>query len=434
MTRIRRWVGIVSALGILLGLVAIGVVVAAWLWLPDDQQLASDAELELTSALGVKVSVGSVNWQLLPRPAVVLADLATDQTPPVSIKKLTLHPNLSALYRRSLSFDLAELDGAVVPQLSLRALGRGAKGESLSGPLALATTPLARFEFRDVTWITRHGMAVVFAGDVDFDEQWRPRGARLSRPDAAAPTNARLTRLGEQDAWRVIIQLGGGTATGDVQLKTSDKGKLRLDGKLKLQAVEVASALDAFHRRSVVAGKAVGDTTLAASGTSVADLARSLQTRTTFVMSPASLPRFDLSKAVRTAGKDHAGQTALDSVTGTLNTQNTPQGMVATFKNIVARSGALSATGDATVANRQISAELAVDLVDGVVGIPLTLSGPTHAVVVGVPAGAVAGAVVGTAVLPGVGTVIGAREGAAIGKLFGASPAPPASAPRKAKS
>ena len=124
-------------------------------------------------------------------------------------------------------------------------------------------------------------------------------------------------------------------------------------------------------------------------------------------------------------GKDHAGSTALDSVTGQLDTQNTPQGMVATFSRLQTRSGVLSASGRARVASRQIDAELAVDLVDGVVGVPLTLSGPVDKVQVSVPASALAGAAAGTAVLPGIGTAIGARIGAAIGKLLGAEPADP---------
>ena len=126
----RRWLSAFSVIGILLVLVIFSVAIALWLWLPNEQQLASDVELELESALGVKVSLASVRWQLLPLPAIMLGDMATEQTPPVTFKKLTLHPNLSVLYTRSLSFDLVELDGAVVPQLSLRQLGRGQCGHS----------------------------------------------------------------------------------------------------------------------------------------------------------------------------------------------------------------------------------------------------------------------------------------------------------------
>ena len=430
MTRVRSWLAVFS---VLLVVALIAAATAAWLRLPDEQQLARDVELELESALGVKVTVAAVRWQLLPLPAIMLGDVATEQTPPVTFKKLTLYPKWSALYKRTLSFDLAELDGAVVPQLSFRKLGRDSDGESLPGGLALATIPLERFVFRDVTWITRRGIPVVYDGEVEFDERWRPRTAQLRRPDYQPLTEANLARVGLQDQWRVNIQLGGGTANGDLQLKTTSDGQMRLDGKFKPQAVEVASALAAFNRRPVLAGEATGDTTLSASGASFADFVRSLQTRTTFTMAPATMLRFDMGKAVRSAGKDHTGQTALDSITGAMNTQNTPQGIVVSFKGIKARSGALSASGDATLANRRIEAEFAVDLVDGIVGVPLIITGPTDKVVVSVPNGAVAGAVVGTAVLPVIGTAIGARVGAAIGKLFGAAPAAPASAARKTR-
>ncbi|MFZ2389435.1 MAG: glycine zipper domain-containing protein, partial [Polaromonas sp.] len=107
---------------------------------------------------------------------------------------------------------------------------------------------------------------------------------------------------------------------------------------------------------------------------------------------------------------------------GQLDTQNTPEGMVTDFSQLKARSGALSASGRARVVNRHIEADLAVDLVDGVIGVPLKVSGPLEQVQVSVPAGAVAGAMAGTAVLPGIGTAIGARIGATLGKLFGGEP------------
>lgn len=100
-----------------------------------------------------------------------------------------------------------------------------------------------------------------------------------------------------------------------------------------------------------------------------------------------------------------------------MNTQTTPQGIVVNFKVIKARSGKLSVSGDATLANRRIEAELAVDLVDDIVGVLLVISGPTGNVQLSVSKGAVAGAVVGTALLPSVGTAIWARMGAAIGKF-----------------
>ena len=126
-------------------------------------------------------------------------------------------------------------------------------------------------------------------------------------------------------------------------------------------------------------------------------------------------------------GIDHAGKSPLDSITGQLDTQNTPDGLVVDFSRIKATSGALSASGKARVVNSRIDAEFAVDLVDGLVGVPLKISGPLAQVQVqvqvSVPASAVAGAVIGTTVVPGIGTAIGARIGSAKGQIFGSKPA-----------
>jgi cell division protein FtsX len=93
-----------SIAGMVLALLIFVAAIAVWLWLPNDQQLAKKVEQELSTALGVKVSVASVHWQLLPVATIVLATVSTEQTPPVSIKKLTLHPRLAALFKRSFAF------------------------------------------------------------------------------------------------------------------------------------------------------------------------------------------------------------------------------------------------------------------------------------------------------------------------------------------
>lgn len=434
MTRTRYWlqglgVALLALAAVLAVLAVLGI--AALVFMPSDDDLAKDAELELESALGVKVSVGALHWRMLPTPAVTFENVATAQTPPVVIDKLTVYPSLSGLWQRRLKINLAELDGAVVPQLSLRGMGnpyRSASAQDASASFTVADIPLERFVFRNVTWIGRRGIPVVYDGEADFEARWRPGQVQLRLPGTKTTADLNLVRQGLDDRWRVSINLGGGTANGEVQLQTRPNGRLQLNGKLKPQQIEVASALTAFNRRPVIAGRASGDSTLSASGADAIALVQSLHTQTLFTVAPATLLRFDLGKAVRSVGKDHAGQTPLDSVAGQMDTQNRPQGMVVEFSNIKARSGALSASGNATLANRHIEAEFAVDLVDGVVGVPLKVSGPTEHVVVTVPGGALAGAVVGTAVLPGVGTAIGARFGAAIGKLFGPAKAPPPAA------
>ena len=109
--------------------------------------------------------------------------------------------------------------------------------------------------------------------------------------------------------------------------------------------------------------------------------------------------------------------------------------MVSRYTAVEAHSGVLTATGQATLGQGRIEGRFAIDLVDGLVGVPLRIDGPTASPQVSVPGAAVAGAVVGTAILPGVGTAVGARVGAALDQLFGGgdkrSPAPVASAPAK---
>ena len=447
MTNQRKWL---IGLGVVtLAVVGGGLLAASYI--PSDEELAQTAATRLSEALGVMVSIGTVRWQLLPTPVVVVNDINIAQPEPITLKQLSLVPNISALWRHSVRFDRVELDGASVPQKSLRALV--SSGAALSSIVASAAStagadtapnslrfdelPLARFIFKNVSWISRSNITAVYEGEIDFDAAWRPRTAQLRRPGAATPADLALTRLGQQDRWTTQINVGGGTANGETQLARQTNGRWSLSGKLQVRNVEVASALQSFNRRSVLSGKAVGETTLAAQGDSVVELAQSLRTKTPFTMGQSKLLRFDLDKAIRTLGKDHAGQTAVDSVTGELDTQNTAQGMVINFKGVKAKSGSLSASGNVRLLNRVIDAEFAVDLVDGIVGVPLKVTGSLGKVNVSVPASALAGAAVGTAVLPVIGTAIGARIGAAIGNLFGTSPpaatqtAPPAQQPKR---
>lgn len=416
MTRARKWL---AGLGIAAAALALlGLVLASFI--PSSEELAQRASARLEAVLGVPVSVGAVQWRLFPSPRVVIEDVATRQAQPIVVNKLTFHPGMAALWQLRFKLDRAELEGAVLPQLSLAGLGAQPlpAAEGQPQPSGANDLPLARLDFQDVTWVSRHGNRVAFEGEVQFDAGWRPRTLQVRRPDFKPATDLTLTRQGQEDRWQTRIHLGGGTADGEVQLHTAGQGLTRLSGKLKPRDIEASSAMQAFNHRAVMAGRASGDTTLSASGATVAGLAQSLHTRTHFTMGRATLLRLDVNKAIRSAGKDHAGETPLNSVTGQFDTHNTPRGMVADFTQLKASSGALSVSGKARVVNWQIDGEFSVDLVDGLVGVPLKVSGPLEHVQVSVPAGAVAGAALGTAVLPGIGTALGARIGAAIGRIF----------------
>ena len=433
MTRARQWlVGLGAVVGVILVLV---LVVTGMSLLPRDEELARRVTKALSAASGVPVTVGAVQWQLWPTPRVVVENVATEQPRPIVLKKITLYPGIGALWRGRLQLDSIRLEGAIVPHLSVLALGGSAKAASSALPLPLDAQPLLRFEFSDVTWESRRGIPVIYQGDIAFDPNWRPRTVRMGRPGVTPTADLSAIRQGQDDRWAVRINVGGGTANGELRLQTPASGRLRLDGTLQPRDIDTAAALVAFNRKPGVAGKATGTTTASAEGESVASLARSLHTQSSLRISRARLLGFDLEKAVRSAGTEHAGTTPLDSLSFQLATQNTALGMVITFSNVKASSGALTATGKARLLNQQIEGEFRVDLVEGLIGVPLKVSGAVKALKVSVPAGAIAGAAVGTAVLPGIGTAIGARIGATLGKIFGSGPdpapgkKPPASSP-----
>ena len=425
MRRGQKWM---VAAGVLAALVG-----AVWLALarlvPSEDELAAQAAAELQSRLGVPVRIGSLRWQFMPVPAVVLRDVRSDQAQAITVKQLTAYPDLRSLLDGRLKLYRADLEGAVLPQLALRELNKGPDAANLGA----AAIPLERLVFRDVTWISRFGRPLVVEGEVEFDPNWRPRQAQLRRPEVQSLTDLTLTRQGQEDRWTTRINLGGGTVNGEMELQARPNGRLHLAGALQPRGVEVAAAMAAFDRHSVVSGKASGETAVSADGATVGELAQTLHTKTSFTMGRDTLLRMDVQKTIRSLGKERSGQTPLDSVTGQLDTRNTPKGMVVSVTGIRASSGVFTASGKARIARRQIDGEFAVDLVDGLVGVPLQLSGPLEKVEVSVPRSAIAGAVIGTAVLPGVGTAIGARLGATLGKIFSSEPerknAPPAAKP-----
>ncbi|MES2951199.1 MAG: hypothetical protein V4858_21915 [Pseudomonadota bacterium] len=408
----KKWmIGSCVAIVAVLGTVLLAI---AW-WLPTDEELARRLTAEANGRLDVKLSIGSVQWSLLPTPAITVHDVRTQQTQPVVIHTLRAYPSLRMLLRGKLVFERISVDGATVPRNSLHALRAKPGTAKLFGDDGV---PLGRLEFRQLTWISYSGIAVVYEGEIDFDPHWRPRHAELRRPGITPPFTLTVTREAQADSWQTHIFVGGGTAHGDVILKTAEDGVMQLSGQLAPRDVEVASALGTFNRRSPVAGKAVGRTTLVAAGRTLGQLTRSLHTRTQFSVDPATVLRFDLDKAIRTRGKEHDGQTPLQELTGQMDTQNGDEGMRVTLTEIRAHAGTFTATGKATVYHGQIQASGNLDWIEGAIGVPFTLSGPVQKPKISVPPGFFAGAAIGTAVFPGVGTVIGARIGGALGKVF----------------
>ena len=433
------------------GVAAATSLALAW-WMPSDEALAQQLAARASQAAGLQITVGSLHWQLWPTPRISLTDVATDQQPPIVLRNVTLWPRLRPLLNQQLALQRVEVSGGQVPQLALPAF----KGREPTPPGAwkLAPVPLEHLQFDDVTWIDRRSIALPFAGEVDFDAGWRPRTARLERPHDATdplgvpstqrtgppphllPATLQLTRtVGDPpDRWTAEIAIGGGRMHGEFELQTDANNRLTLTGKLQPDKVEISAMLAAAKRHSPVTGIYSGVTRLSASGSMPGELARSLHTTTPFTMTNATLHGFDLAKAVRTAGITRGGQTRLDRVTGRVDTQNSATGAAFVFTNLKATSGVLTASANAVVKNRQIEGDVSVDVVDGLLGVPLHISGPVAAPTLSLTGAAAVGAAVGTAVAPGLGTVVGARIGDTLGRMLGggSSPAPSAAPSRKA--
>ena len=224
---------------------------------------------------------------------------------------------LGALLQRRASADRVLLEGATVPQLSLRALAKtvGANPAPRTQRFAVDELPLARFEFRDVTRLTRRGLAVVYEGEIDFAASWRLRTGQLRRPGVVPAADLNITSEGQEDRWATRIHLADGTPNGERRLQTRTNGRLHLDGTLKTEGIDAARAVIAFNGRAVLAGKASRLTTRSAGGDTVDKRARSLRTPSTLRVNRARLLHFDPEKVVRSAGREHAGQTPLDSLT-----------------------------------------------------------------------------------------------------------------------
>ncbi|WP_399685111.1 hypothetical protein [Xenophilus sp.] len=428
--RVLRGLAVAAAALAVLLLAGIALLAA---WLPDDEALARRAAAEFERRFGVAVNVGGAHWALRPAPVIVFEQVATRQPQPITLRRLAAYPSWRAALSRRIELVRVEAEGLVLPRASVRAFrGReAAAGEApAGGGWTLAPVPVQRVVFRDATWIDRRGIALAYDGEVEFGTQWRPRRAVVERPGVTPPARLRLARQEERyddsdgrgdmltERWRVDIDVGGGTWNGEATLTGPRQGRLRLQAALSPRGVDLEALVGAFGRRSAVSGRVDGETTLEAEGGRVGELVRSLHTRTRFTVRPATLRHFDLARTVRTAGRQREGQTVLDELTGVLDTRSTGDGVRLRYSGLKARSGVLGASGRVQVLNRRLSGDIAVDLVDGVVGMPLRLGGTLDAPQLSLSGGALAGAAAGNAVLPGAGAVIGARIGQQLEQWF----------------
>jgi len=423
MAKFLKW----TAIGVaVIALLLIGVAVALQQWLRTDDFRAR-VEREASAALGVPVQLGRLSVDLWPLPAVAADQVKIGVQPPLTVDRVEARPVWQALLQRRLEIATLLVRKAVLPQAGIAAIGTAMqKKDKAARPGAPSTsstepTPLViprSIVLDDITWVDQKGqrMTMHATADLGLDGLLDKASFRILQGRFAG-TQAKLERAA--DHWPLRVEIGGGTVTGKLQLLPGKAGTQLLQGQLSTDNVEVA-ALTAPSRP--LTGKLQARTTLRAEYRELGQLTDVLVTQTRFTVRDAVVQGIDLARAVQTVGLSRGGLTRLDTLAG----QVTTRGKQVDVSNLVASSGALTATGNVSMApNRTLSGRVSVDLstTKGALGVPLQVGGTVDDPSVTLTRGAIAGAAIGTLLAPGLGTAAGASTGDKIGNalkgLFG---------------
>lgn len=431
MAKIFKWVLVaVLAAGLLLA----GVALVLQGWVSSDG-FRQRMEREATAVLGLPVQLAGIEVALWPLPAVALNGVRVQTKPALTLARLELRPGWLALLRGRLEIATLVLRDAVLPQQAIDVLLLSLQKRKQSAPagprLPAEKTPKPggdadaavtdwlprRALLQGVSWVSLKGASTT------MDAELRLGGDGLLDDASLHVLKGNLQglrgRLQREEAgqWALRIDVGGGTVAGRIGMQGAPGVQaLTLQGQLETKGVEV-SALTAPNRP--LSGKLEASTTLKASAATTAGLAEALRTETRFTVKDAVLNSMDLVKAVQTVGLSRGGQTRLDTLAGQVQSQ----GRAAQLNNLVASSGALSATGQVAVsATQALNGRISVSL-GSTVGVPLVVGGTLAAPEVTLTRGALLGAAIGTAMMPGVGTgagmELGDRAGERLKKLFG---------------
>ncbi len=148
-----------------------------------------------------------------------------------------------------------------------------------------------------------------------------------------------------------------------------------MSAQLTTENVEVA-ALTAPGKP--LTGKLQAQTSIRAEFRDPGQIADALVTDTRFSVRDAVVLGIDLQKAVQTVGLSRGGITNLDMLAGQVHTR----GKAAQLTNLVASSGALSATGNVAIsASKNLNGRISVDMSNthGALGMPLIVGGTLDA-------------------------------------------------------
>lgn len=450
MAKVFKWL-IFLALGLMVLLAVVAFTLHRWVSTDDFRQRV---EREASAALGVPVALDRVAVDVWPLPAVALSGISVQSKPPITLERVEVRPQWQPLLQGRLAVSTLLVRKAVLPQQGIDAVLLLLQKKKAQPPAAAAPAPAQgapaaamptdwvprRTVLDEVTWINATGARTTVNAEAAMGDDGLPDSVSLKLVQgnlkgleaSLKREEAKEAQAGAAgDEWVLRVDVGGGKVEGRLGLKkvpvgASAREELQLQGKLQTRDVEV-SALTAPS--NALTGRLEATTTLNARAATTGALVEALQSQTTFTVRNAVLNGLDLAKAVKTIGLSRGGQTQLDTLAGQVSTH----GKAAQLSNLVASSGALSATGEVAISPaRALSGRVSVNLagdsklgsaIGGAVGVPLVVGGTLDKPEVTLSRSALLGAAIGTVLMPGVGTGAGAGVGEKIGNslrgLFG---------------
>lgn len=394
-------------------------------------------QAQAQAALGVPVTLGAVQVDAWPLPAVALGGIVLATQPPLTVERVQARPVWAALLRGRLELATLVVRKAVLPAPAVAVLAAGLQrgkpkdasvpaGGAVPGSGSAATPAVAngigwlprRVLLDGLTWVDAKGLRSTVDAQAQLGDDGWPDSAQVKVLEGRlAGAQVRLQREGGQ--WLLDAQVGGGTVKGPLRLKPGSAGAAwLLQGELETVGVQVA-ALTAPAR--ALTGLLAARTTLRAEFREPGGLADALQSQTRFTVRDAVVHGIDLARAVKSVGLSRGGETRLDTLAGQVLTQ----GRAVQLNNLVASSGVLAASGNVALApDRSLSGRVTVELAagslgsvtQGAVGVPLAVGGTLDAPTVTLTRAALLGAAIGTVVMPGVGTGAGAQLGDRLGQ------------------
>lgn len=421
MNRILK-LSITAVLAVVLLLAAVIGVLQYWVSGDDFRQRVSQ---QISASLGVPVQLGRISVDMWPLPAVALEQVQVRSQQPLTLERIEARPVWLALLQGRLEIATLIVRNAVVPQQAVAAITavfqkkqpRDAGKDAQRGGMTFLPR---RTLLEGLTWVDARGSRTTVDVQARLDDDGLPGSARVEVTKGRLQgTKATLQREG--DRWALEAMIGGGAVNGKLQLRPGAKGGSRLGGQIQTANVEV-SALTAPSK--TLSGRLEAQTTLDAEFRDIGALVDAMQTRTRFVVHGAVVHGIDLANAVKTVGMNRGGETRLDTLAGNVTTT----GRAVQLSNLVATSGALSATGAVAMSpdknlNGRVNVTLAGPATAGALGVPLVVGGTLDAPSVTLSRSALLGAAIGTAIAPGVGTGAGASLGDKLGSglkgLFG---------------